>query len=102
MQLILLLALALLCTKKNGGLNEEAVQLIKTVSGDGGQIDEIMKEVREISELVTALSPAPSTSVPEGRDASRKTAGGGFPLAPIADIADERAYGALAGAIAAD
>ena len=125
MQLILILALLLFggSSSKNStksGIAElfepETVELIKEISGGGEQIDEFMKEVEHISELVSVFAPLmQSAGQAAGQDnASTAHNSGGdieesfsphtapdisYILKPVRNIADDGIYNALASAV---
>ena len=124
MQLILLIALLLLGSSSPGNEQKnkiaelcepETLEIIKEISGGGEQVDAFMKEVEQISELVTAFAPLIS-SAPAAQEGSsdknvsrspdftdgqkeskaRETA---YILKPVGNIADDCIYNALARAV---
>ena len=111
MQPMLLLALILLCAAgdKGRGGGEElfgsgAMEFLKEITEGDGQAEAFIKEVEEISKAVSAFAPSAKETAPDGGKTCGGTAGGGQVcieevLKPVADIADDRIYNALARAV---
>ena len=121
MQLILLLAVLLLGSSHDGKSREieelfgpETMELIGHISGDGGQTEAFMNEVREISAAVSAFaplvqalktSPAAESGKGNGEACVNTCADCGKPLdvaeilKPVQNIACDGLYNALARAV---
>ena len=121
MQLVLMLALMLMLGGKSGThrpelTNSDMFEVLKYISGGSGEMDKIIKEAEQVSEIINAFAPlaasfgAGGTSFDESGSKSSNNedkmpdCGGNTPdiglsLQPIANIADTSIYNALSAAI---
>ena len=123
MQLVLMLAVLLMLGGKSGTprpelTNSDMFEVLKYISGDNGEMDKIIKEAEQVSELINAIAPL-ATAFGGGGNSLDECSGnsssseskmpdcGGAPscdiglcLKPIANIADDSIYNALSSAIA--
>lgn len=109
MQLLLLAALFLLGSggsNRNGLSSSEMTEILKYMSDGNGELENIVKQVEQVSEiisafapLVTAVSGSAQNSADDGQSDGDATSVG-FYLKPIANIADDGIYNALSSAIA--
>lgn len=104
MQLILLVLLLLAGGKSGKGapseiFDGETMELIKSIGG--GEVEEIFKEAEQVSEIITAFNGLMSGKECETHTEHPEFQGpeSGFPLKPIANIADDSIYNALARAL---
>ena len=105
MQLLLLAALFLL---GSGGSdrpelsNSELTEILKCVSDGNGELENIVKQVEQISGIISAFAPLMAAG--RQSDGNEVGSGGtpsvGYCLKPIANIADDSIYNALSKAIA--
>lgn len=124
MQLILVLALLLLgsgYSPKNpskGGIAElfqpETMDLIRELSGGGEEIEQFVREVEQISEIVSVFAPLMQAGENSFEDSAFTASTGGrgeekysqhtapdisYILKPVRNIADDGIYNALARAV---
>ena len=122
MQLLLILVLLSLCDRKPQNRNvvsellePETMELIKEISGGGEEVDAFMREVGQISELVSAFapfmqaasasenaethSPKADTEFSENENTYKKTQDVCDILSPVRNLADDGIYNALARAV---
>ena len=121
MQLILVLAVLMMLGGKNGaprpGLsNSDILETLKYISDGNGEMDKIIREVEQVSEIISAIAPIAtafgngatpfdesddtsnnSESKMQGSDATPPDIG--ICLKPIVNIADDRIYNALSQAV---
>lgn len=113
MQLLLVLAVLLMLGGKGDGArpqitNSEMFEVLKYVSGDNGEMDKIIKEAEQVSQIISAFAPlatafggdnaeSDSASAPACDEAQKHDKG--FYLQPVANIADDGIYNALSNAI---
>lgn len=103
MQLLIIALLAMLAGGGGNKLNELR-PLLKSLGGE--EAENILKQTEEISSVLTAVQSLASAH-PKGEEggtrgglAQAACGGGGFPLAPVSGIADDRITYALSGYIA--
>ena len=108
MQLILVIAALMLLGGKGGAPNRlngsDIADVIKYISGGNGEVDKLIKDVEQVTEIINAFAPivgavggmAPSEAV---ADATPDKSDIGIRLKPIAGIADDNIYNALSRAI---
>ncbi len=94
---LLLLALMLMLNGKNANINE-IEPLIANFSG--GDMAKTLKQAEELSGIMSAIGSLSRKESPKSVNLSEKAAdsekiGGGYPLAPVALVADERITYAL-------
>lgn len=107
MQLILVLAVLTLLGGKSGAsrrelFNPEALEFLKYVSGDDGEMEKIIKEAEHVAEIISAIAPVAAAFGESGEkeeSADPAPCNTGIPLKPISNIADDSIYNALSRAI---
>lgn len=85
------------------------MELLKQVSGGDGQVEAFMNEVKEISDIVSAIAPLTRPVKPAGESGDEENRPAAEPkpldvseiLKPVCNIADDSAYNALARAVRA-
>lgn len=107
MQLILVLAV-LMMLGGNGGArpqltNSEMFETLKYLAEGNGEMDKILKEAEQVSEILSAFTPlvtvAETNKEQSTGDASSEVQDVGLILKPIANIADDSIYNALSSAV---
>lgn len=114
MQLILAIAVLLMLGGKGGSAhrpelsNSEMFEMLKYITDGNGEMDKIIKEAEQVSQIINTLAPIASAfgasannndiniSESDGNSEVRDT---GLILQPIANIADDSIYNALSHAI---
>ena len=121
MQLILALAVLMMLGGKGGAPRPELsgndmLEVLEYVSGGNGEMDKLIKEVRQVSEIISAFAPVTAAFGAGGasfdENGSKSSDNGnkisdcggtssdiGLSLQPIANIADDSIYNALSKAI---
>ena len=116
MQLILVLVALMLLGGGKGSPRDrlsgsDMLEVLKYVSGDDCEMDKIIKEVEQVTQIINTLAPIASAfggqSAAEEKDASELSSQStgdakniGLILQPISNIADDSIYSALSNAIA--
>lgn len=103
MQLLLVLAILLLGGKSDvGGILKEVKPLLEELGGDDGNIKQVSDMVEAVEEISAVMNAVNGFAAPQqkGEEGGEQAASGqyqsGFPLAPIANIADKNITYALA------
>lgn len=117
MQLVVVLALLMMFGGKNSSTNRpqisgaEMAEIFKYISGDNGEMNKIIEEVEQVSEIINTLAPVVSAFGGAKADntpfdwSDNKASGNDIKIpgyaatAPIANIADDSIYNALSRAI---
>lgn len=107
MQLILALVVLMLFGGKGATApqlsNSEMFELLKYVSDGNAEMDKIIKQAEQVTEIVNAIVPL--TSLMTAKEQAASSGGGeeprdiGIILQPVAKIADDSIYNALSSAI---
>lgn len=112
MQLILALAVLMMFGGKSGNAphsrisSSDMFEMLKYISGDNGEMDKIIKEAEQVTEIISAIAPLATAfgandngvNVTENEEAP-KAQDTGLILKPVANIADDSIYNALSCAI---
>lgn len=107
MQLVLALAVFMLL---GGGKSpncelsgSDMLEVLKYVSGDDGKMDKIIKEAEQVTQIINAIAPIANFAGAKGEEQTNATSSGvgniGLILQPVANIADDSIYNALAAAV---
>lgn len=111
MQLLLVLAVLLMLGGKNDGAHRpqlthsDMLEVLKYVSDGNGEMDKIIKEVEQVSQIINTFAPLAASFAandnniePDGASTSPHDVG--LFLQPVANIADDSIYNAMSKAIA--
>lgn len=109
MQLILALAVLLMLGGKSGAphsqiSSSDMLEMLKYVSGDNAEVDKIIKEAEQVTEIISAIVPLATAfgtkeDEPANDSETPKAQDIGIILQPVANIADDSIYNALSHSI---
>lgn len=107
MQLILAFAVLMLLGGGKSPHSElsgsDMIEVLKYISGDDGKMDKIIKEAEQVTQIINAIAPIASFAGAKGEEqtngASSEVRNVGLILQPVANIADDSIYNALAAAV---
>ena len=105
MQLLLLAALLLLSSggKRPQLTGEEMTEILNYISGGNGEIENIVKQVEQVSKIINTFAPLMGAVAGSAQTDAAVESGGdrpkGYCLQPISNIADDNIYNALSNAI---